>query len=859
MRQASRLEKPAFRPGGRRGIYLISTLLLLTFLVMLGGAIAVSFQQGLASSGNFNNRQMALNAAMSGLQYVQARLESNPSRYGPGYTAPASADVVLSAELKVREKQDSATRAVNICGYLDNASVEGGGESRVSLMFRASFNGSYTAFAAQPSDWSFVNFGGLSWNTALGAMPQVSMNNLLRSSQLGSGSSYTTTGATFHQVPGGTVDIVVEGLVVRSDGLVVARRSVECVMGLTGSQSSTSSGAATSARDMNISLYQGEAAGGNLTVGVAEGVNAAFAENAGIAAYNGNINLNGRDAATSQTAPPSYTSTSRASVLSDKAFNYAWGSGSQSYSPGTAGQTVVQAQQVSPPTVKVSDLPEQSSPLALAAGTWVVWNGQIKHYPVDYNASVALADQTWAGGTSSVPPTLNGVAPDSATLPAGLTFDVDSNSINVASDVLVSASGGANGFAYVVAPSGNQPTAGGVNSASIGSAQLLFDASSGLTPQMRSPGSVAIIGNVTGQGALVATGTAGSNGAGDITVIGKSSLDPRSDAGVALYAAGSVDMKQLSFGQAPATVPAVRDTLGSIGVVEGTGASVDVSTTNLTQMQPAFYTAISQAMNAKYSELEHFLRYDGGTHNYRLTVPADKQHEFGDKIKDQNVTVTYNGHTYSGQLKNVLKEIAPQGSTLQSLFTSDPASAIGGITMSGITSSLSGTITQSFVSQPGWSETSYIHDGHTRTAYLISQAAFGNYMTSGTNTSTLQNNTSAAGSGGTSGTSTGTGIGAASGGGTLITQAALNQSFSGLVYAGRDLTIRNGLGSLTINGMVAAYGGDPNTQSTPGQENGGSINLSGNSVALLYDPSTLGPYLYLFGGVKLQVNSLANF
>jgi len=51
----------------RRGIYLISTLLLLTFLVMVGGSVMVSYQQSITSSGSFNNRQMALQAAQAGL------------------------------------------------------------------------------------------------------------------------------------------------------------------------------------------------------------------------------------------------------------------------------------------------------------------------------------------------------------------------------------------------------------------------------------------------------------------------------------------------------------------------------------------------------------------------------------------------------------------------------------------------------------------------------------------------------------------------------------------------------------------------------------------------------------------------
>lgn len=866
MSRTKRTENPDRRR--ERGIYLISTLLLLTFLVMLGGAIAVSFQQGLASSGNFNNRQMALNAAMSGLQYIQARLESNPSIYGPGYTAPSTLDIVQANELKVREKQDTSTRAVNICGYIDNTITEAGSESQIYLMFRATFNGSYTSFAAQPTDWLFVNFNNLSWGTALGAMQEVSMNNLLRSSQLGSGTSYTASGRAFHRVPGGTADIIVEGLVVRSDGLVVARRLVEGCYGLSGAQSSTAPGAATAARDMNISLYQNASSGGNLTVGVGPGVNSAFSDSVGIASYSGNINLNGLDAATSQTAPPDYTSPDRASVLASKAFNYSWGGGSQSYSPGTSGQTVVQAQQVSPPNVKVSDLPTQANPLALSAGTWVVWNGQILHYPVDYDSTVPLTAQNWSGGgTTTAAPALNGQTPDSATLPTGVSFSGASNTLTVSSDVLVSAASGANGLALVVAPASNQPASGGTNSASVGSAQLVFDASSGTTPQLRSPGSVAVVGNVTGQGALVSTGTAGNNGAGDITVIGKSSLDPRSDAGVALYAAGNVNLKQLSYGQAPAAVPAVRDTMTAVGVSEGTDSGAGSTSANIGEPAAAIYAAIAQAMNGRYADLQHegYLSFDGGSLNYTLTVGASRYGDFGNKIKEQSVSVTYKGVPRSGKLKDVLGTIAADvtaggtgsnGTVLQQLLSgTNTGSVIGAIAARGVTSG-STTLVASFLTQTGWSTSQYVDGNTTVTTGHISQAAFGNIMASGSSTTSL---TAAAPAGAGSTTSGGGTTGAAAGGGTQITQTALNQSFSGLVYAGHDCNIRNGLGSVTVNGMVAAYGGDPNTQSVPGQDTSGNINLSGNSVTLLYDPSTLGPYLYLFGGVQLHVNSLSNF
>lgn len=861
---------------GSRGIYLISTLLLLTFLVMLGGAIAVSFQQGLASSGNFNNRQVALNAAMSGLQYIQARLESNPSVYGPGYSASANPEIVANSNLSVREKQDSATRALNICGYMNNAAVEGG-ESQVHVMFRASFNGSYTAFAAAPSDWSFVNFGGASWNSALGTMHQVSMNNLLRSSQLSAGSSYTHTGTAYKQVAGGTADIIVEGLVVRADGVVVARRSVESVYRLTGAQSPNAPGAATAALDMNITLYQGEASGGGLSVGVGPGVNASMAANAGLAAFNGDITLNGEDAATQGAPPPGYTSTSRASVQANKAFKYNWADGAQSqtYSPSSTDQTVVQAQSVQPPDIAVSNLPLQQNPVNIAAGTWVVWNGNLYHYATDYDPTVPLIRQDWQGGTGGNPPTLNGVTGQVQSLPSGLTFNSTSNTMTISSDVLVNAgAGGTNSFAFVVAPTDNQPNGNGtVNSAEVGSAQVVFDASTGLTPQFRSPGSLAVVGNVTGQGAMVATGEQGTN-TGNVTVIGKSALDTRSDSGVALYATGSVNVQQLSFGQAPQSVPAVKNTLGNLGIQAGGGTDRKVNATNITDRNQAIFAAITQAMQAKMGSLQDDfdvieMRDNGATMNM-VKIPSEGYGIFADAVKDQKVTLTYNGTTINNKpLKEALRTISEGNDTLHRQFEDDrirtslPSIVFSGnglvrsVTQDGVTTST--TLVPPINIQSGFTQGSnrYFAFG-SRQTWNISSTDWGNYQTTGTSEAadaaavTSPNGTSGTTSGGSTGGSTAT----PSGG---VTTAALNQSFSGLVYAGRDVNIHNGLGSITVNGMVAAFGGDPNTQSAPSPGGGGSINLSGNSVSLMYDPSTLGPYLYLFGGVKLQVNSLANF
>lgn len=836
----------------RRGVYLISTLLLLTFLVMLGGAVAVSFQQGLASSNSFNNRQLALNAAMNGLTYLQARLESNPSVYGPGYRSTSNPYLfkTLDGTFSVRESQDTTSKAVNVCGFMSTSvsGVAGAGDATTYTLFRASFNGSYSTFSAMPQkvSWSFVNFNGVSWQNALGDMPYVSMNNLLRSSQLTAGTSYTSSGGIFKTVPGGTADVIVEGMVVTSDGTIITRRSVECMYNLNGMQSSSSAGAATAATDMNLNVYQSTASGGAVNVGAATTVNESLAGNAGLAANNGNINITGVDVSTSTTSIPGYSATSKASLNgSGRALTYK-GTGQTvpaSITTSTQNQNLVQDLAIAPPSVQVSDLPTQATPATLGAGTWVVWNNAVYHYPVDYDTSVPLNTQAsgptakgWSGGTGGSAPTYNGTGPDAQTLPAGVAFDNKTNTLTVSSDVLVSSANGANGFAFVVAPSSNQ-SATGTNSANVGSAQIVFDASGGSTPQLRSPGSVAVMGNVTGQGAMVTTGlTAGSASAGDITVVGKSSLDPRSDSGVALYSAGDVNMLQLSYAQSPSTVPSVGTTLSNAGVTAGSGASGSITGVNITSESAAVYSALTQAMQVKSGQLSSRLSYDAASLQYSLNLAWDNWYSAAKTIKDANpVTVTYMGTTYSGRLKDVLYKIADAAGdgTSKWWIKEYSSTAIGGFLVTGM-----GNVTTPLISASGFTTTGSGGTWFSKTS-TFSASTFASYQSSGTNVTTTTATASP-------GTSTGT-----------VAPAALNQTFSGLVYASKNLNMRNALGNISVNGMVVAYGGTPG--STSYGTNGGSLNLSANAVSLLYDPSTLGPYLYLFGGVKLRVGSLANF
>lgn len=59
-----------------KGIILITTLLIITFVVMFAGAVLVSSRQSMLFSNDFYEREMATQAAISGLSYARQRLEA---------------------------------------------------------------------------------------------------------------------------------------------------------------------------------------------------------------------------------------------------------------------------------------------------------------------------------------------------------------------------------------------------------------------------------------------------------------------------------------------------------------------------------------------------------------------------------------------------------------------------------------------------------------------------------------------------------------------------------------------------------------------------------------------------------------
>jgi hypothetical protein len=846
------------RKGSRRGIYLISTLLLLTFLVMVGGAVMVSFQQGLASSTSYTNRQMALQAAMSGLQYLEARMESASTNYSPSDAPAVRTYETSDGSFAVSERgytSGSLAQGWNVVGFMNNSNVATASETRVSVVFRASFNTDYSTFYAKPDDWSLASFTGAShWSP--GTMPYVSMNALNRPPTT-NGFSYSGSGTVMNTVPGGSADLFVEGMVVSSSGTILARRVVEAFVGIksAGSLSNASSAAA----DMHMTLTK---SGGTVSVTAADS-QASWAVNSGLAAMN-DIYLYGVDSASGgASAPPGYSSAAKADLGSaSNTFTYI--DGSNASTDFTAD--VAQTKQVKPPAIRQSDLPTQSSPATVNAGTYVVWNGQLYYYATDYDTSKPLTKQDWGQSAANQPPTYKGLNGTSVSIDSAnkLQFDNASNTLRVQADVLVNSSprdsadtsgvGNVQTFSYVVAPntydSGGGPATitAPTDSSAVGSAQMQFAPSGTTTPQFRSPGTVTIIGNVVGQGSLVAMGQDGATTIqGDINVVGKSSLDARSDSGVALYAANNLNFLQLSSAQAPQAVPEVKTAFDSQGITPGSGAdgTGDTGGTNYTEAQMAVNKVLANAMaiDGQYT-VDNTVGKSGTNYKVVTTDQTAVGHDLNVGFFLTDVTVTINGtpraYHWSGQGKTTGQAL---GIILNDLgVTGLPPGPDHALSDDDVGALLIGSGTKYTVMSMASSGGSGVWTQNGVNLF-VSGNDVANYAQYGVPSSQPTPSPTATPS-------------ATPSAGATTTQGALDQTFSGLVYAGGDVNMTNKLGRVSVSGAIAAYGGDPNSQQ-PGTGTGGNINISGTDISLEYNPSLLGPYSSFFGGeVTLKRNSL---
>jgi hypothetical protein len=835
------------RAKTHRGIYLISTLLLLTFLVIVSGSVIVSLSQSLSASGNVANKQLAYQAAMSGLAYVQARLETNASTYSPG----ALSNDTLSTTDGSMQVADVGNA---IQGYLDDSNV---GSGKVHLMFRCAFNNDYAGYSPPSgvasgfaSTFNTATFRSTTWN--LPDFGYLSANNLNRGSSTNSHVYSVATHSSIHSVPGGTADIIVEGLALAPSGNVLARRLVEATFST--SQVGGLLDAASAAKDINLGILQ---SGGGVTVSSTDPSYGA------LAALSGNITLSGHDAISGST-PPGYSASSKANLGSSSSqFFYNQTSASnQVLSSKNVTSDQSQVKSVSPPAVPSSNLPAaQSGATQVDGGTWVIWNGSLYHYPTSYqaidsttNQPVPLTKQPWSQPDATKPPLYNDVSTDTPTgkdyLDATnkLKLDKTTNTVTVSKDVVISTASGQSSFSLVVAPSVITTSTGfaslsspTISSSSIGSAQIVFDAASGTPPTLRAAGSIAVIGNMVGQGSVFATSSSGG-AASDITVIGRSSLDSRADSGLALYATGSLNLLQMSQAQAPAAVPAVQTEMVANGITPGSGASIVAEGAGGEALRKALYEAIAQSAR-KDGWLNDTVTGGGTSKDTTVRLPANFW-AIGDDLWDNPVQVTYNAQTYGNgydtKLGDVLAQIAgtPIDKTTIGRLLADSSGPIA----------IGSDNIPSMMSTGGKAWTNQGLDWENMPCINLSAKTMQSYVDTGdppVDTSSPSPSASASASGSASPSAS-------------ATTGSLNQVFNGLVYAGKDVNFTNGLGSISINGGVAAFGADPNNPKS--SNGGGSLNLSASSITLKYDPQVLAMFASYFGGqVALKRSSTSNF
>lgn len=114
-----------FRFVRRKGIVLITTMLLLTIIVMIATLLTMSAHNGLKLGRNYSDSEQAYYAAVSGLEYARSRIYFDPTWM---QKAEPSTDALIMGDLIVKEG-----------GYLVNGYI-GGNESNSRSQFTIAFS-----------------------------------------------------------------------------------------------------------------------------------------------------------------------------------------------------------------------------------------------------------------------------------------------------------------------------------------------------------------------------------------------------------------------------------------------------------------------------------------------------------------------------------------------------------------------------------------------------------------------------------------------------------------------------------------------------------------------------------------------
>ena len=182
------------KPFTKKGIVLITTLSIMTFLVMLSTMLISSGYSSLRRASTYLENELAHHAAMSGLAYAQARLERKLS-----WTAQESAFAAEKAGIVIQESNGVVVGTIT------------------------SSNGTVSKFRMAFMDNDDARNAGvryISYNPGNLADGYVTYT---RDAEIAKSTLYTK----YRKVPKNTVTVVVEGVVYNSGGKVIATRVVE--------------------------------------------------------------------------------------------------------------------------------------------------------------------------------------------------------------------------------------------------------------------------------------------------------------------------------------------------------------------------------------------------------------------------------------------------------------------------------------------------------------------------------------------------------------------------------------------------------------------------------------------------------
>lgn len=816
----------------RRGIVLITTLAIMTFLVMLCTVLVTTGHSSLRRAATYSQSEQALQAAFAGLNYAQGAFERNLFWMTPDALG------TYSVNLSGTTVAGNVTVTESNTGLVLGTLVSNGG---MVSQFRISFNPSLTE-----TRYISCNNTGLSVNGSALVHPDPTL----------------PAAQVYRTVPPNMVTVIVEARVLSGSDAgasVVATRMVEGTFGRDMTQLADS--VAFSGRDTQATL----SSGGQWNV---SSVNTFGSTSSGMRSM-GNITMSTPDG---QANAFNIGSTSLHLLSGNQAFmlnttnqqRSVLGSGSTS---DTAAASADRFPRVTSPE---ATLPANLVYGSIQQGTYVAWpNGnsaRMEYYP-DLSYTHDMGTPRYNADHSV---TINGV-----------TYQPSADGVPVSSAGYFQASNAENGHPAVVRVNINQPTkvttAGG-GDATQGLAILAADPSTALVNFSFSPAgggtspavlkstssNIALEGDVVGTGSILA--------GGDVMVQGHSALAPSTNVGLSLYAGGNAYVDPLTSPAVGTTDTAtlnvsVMTALASdAGITPGTAATATPTPTPDPAPTPGqqIQTGTSDC-NVTYAgndavniSVQAGWLGGSGSHTFQsMPLPApgtsvSQSYSTGFLGRRYTATVTNLGNgtyevstsgrgalggLFGGNTSTSTTFAIPGAGTGASGTGNSGGSTTGGIAAPANSTGLTGTVQIQDIGQMALQLLNGPAPGQPgRTlAQMFGDAGYSPQAALGYVTTLLSKN-------------------ATKESGQIAINLAVpappgvhDQVFYGMVYACHDFQASAGSdNSVTVQGVVVAYGGNPATYQPgqsltyPGADSTGNLAMSGKYVNLIYDPTYLG-------------------